>query len=35
MLKCDSNSKIKEMKHGTVRVVAELQDERQMRKDGT
>jgi predicted metallo-beta-lactamase superfamily hydrolase len=23
------------MKHGTVRVVAELQDERQMRKDGT
>lgn len=35
MLKCDSYSKIKELKHGPVNVVAEQQDERQMRKEGT
>ena len=35
VLKCNINSKIKELKHGPVSVVDELQDERQMRKDGT
>lgn len=35
LVKCDINSKIKELKHGPFSVVAELQDERQIRKDGT
>jgi hypothetical protein len=35
MLECESNSKIKELKYGPVSAVTEVQDERQLRKDGT